>query len=66
MEDNVYLEVALKGQIYYERKVIMKGVENQSNTRFDLYCQNNTRPCICGKVKSEYRKGTLIDEIIAA
>ena len=42
------LEVAFKGQFYYERNLTIKGVKTNGRNRFDLYSEGNDRPCING------------------
>jgi len=65
-EYKIYLDVVLKGQIYYEHQVVVKGISGRSNTRFDLYCQENNRPCISGNIEFQKQNKTLSDLIMAA
>jgi len=44
------IDLMFKGPVYYERELTMKGAVIDSNHRFDLYCQGNDRPCICGEL----------------
>jgi hypothetical protein len=43
------IDLMFKGPVYYEKELTMKGAVVDSNYRFDLYCQGNERPCICGE-----------------
>lgn len=42
------LDVAFKGQFYYERNVTIRGVKTNGRNRFDIYSEGNNRPCING------------------
>jgi hypothetical protein len=46
----VSLDVALKGPFYYERNITLKKDSVKDATRFDIYSQGNSRPCIEGKL----------------
>ncbi len=48
----VRLDVAIKGPVYYGSKVSMKHEEQGRGHRFDLYCEDNPRPCISGFLDS--------------
>lgn len=48
----VHLDLFFKGPAYYENRLILKSVCNADTLRFDLYCEGNERPCICGKRSS--------------
>jgi hypothetical protein len=48
----VSLDVAIKGPVYYESSVTMKYGHNGKGDRFDLYCEDNPRPCISGHLSS--------------
>ncbi len=52
---SVYLDVILKGPIYYGSDVIIKSSSNKAGTRFDIFCKENSRPCICGKITSNQK-----------
>ncbi len=44
------IDLMFKGPVYYESELTMKSAIIDSNHRFDLYCQGNERPCICGNL----------------
>ncbi len=44
----VSLDVAFKGQFYYERNVTLKSVKTKYSNRFDIYSEGNDRPCMSG------------------
>ncbi|MFO7569966.1 MAG: MaoC family dehydratase [Smithellaceae bacterium] len=46
--DRLCLNIAFKGPVYYKSQVILKSLESKGNDRFDIYCEGNPRPCICG------------------
>ena len=46
----VSLDVAFKGQFYYRRNVIIRGVKKNGSHRFDIYTEGNDRPCINGRL----------------
>jgi hypothetical protein len=48
----VRLDALYKGPVYYESHVVLKGAyrERKRGIRFDLYCGDNPRPCICGDI----------------
>ena len=46
-----YLNFFLKGPVYYGNDLTMKFVKNTNNVRFDLYSENNERPCITGRLR---------------
>jgi len=48
----VRLDVAIKGPVYYESHVTMKYSSQNRGHRFDLYCEDNPRPCISGSLDS--------------
>jgi hypothetical protein len=41
----------LKGPVYYERHLTLRGTGLDMGHRFDLYCEGNDRPCISGKLQ---------------
>jgi hypothetical protein len=45
------LDIAFKGPVYYKSNVILKSLENSKSERFDIYCEGNPKPCICGKLQ---------------
>lgn len=45
------LDIAFKGPVYYESNVILTSIENERAERFDIYCEDNPRPCICGNLQ---------------
>ena len=45
----VRLELYFKGPVYYDSELTLTLHEDESGQRFDLYCEGNDRPCICGK-----------------
>lgn len=49
-EEPVCLDVAIKGPVYYGSNVIMKYSDDEKGYRFDLYCDDNPRPCIQGSL----------------
>lgn len=44
------LDVVFKGPTYYDSAVVVKGAFQETCLRFDLYCGDNPRPCICGNI----------------
>lgn len=50
-EERTALDVRLKGQLYYERKVTLKGATIDNDTRFDVYSEGNPRPSISGRIE---------------
>ncbi len=44
------LDIAFKGPVYYKSNVILKSVKSGHSERFDIYCEDNPRPCICGNL----------------
>ena len=54
----MYTQVDLlyKGQMYYESELMLKHIKKEGTHRFDLYCEGNDRPCICGGIKSTGKK----------
>ena len=44
----IQLDVAFKGPMYLNNQATLKSKRQNNNHRFDLYCQGNDRPCICG------------------
>ena len=50
-DNAVSLDVALKGPFYYESNITLKKVFINNATRFDIYCEENPRPCIEGKLR---------------
>jgi hypothetical protein len=48
----LYMDVFLKGQLYYGRDIIIKGIVNKQNSRFDIYCGENPRPSMSGLLES--------------
>lgn len=41
------LEARLKGPVYYERGLQMRGERHASGICFEVYCEPNPKPCIC-------------------
>jgi len=50
-QNNVKLDIAFKGPLYYGNDVILKSMENAHSERFDIYSEGNPRPCICGHLQ---------------
>jgi hypothetical protein len=50
--ESVSLDVAIKGPVYYGSNVTMKYSDDGKGHRFDLYCEDNARPCISGSLNS--------------
>ena len=46
--NTISLYVTFKGQFYYERNVMIKGIKTNCRNRFDIYSEENDRPCING------------------
>lgn len=44
-------DVAFKGPIFLGSKVTMQCARIENGTRFDLFCQNNPRPCVRGLLR---------------
>ncbi len=53
-ETLVDLDLHFKGQVYYGHNVKLNSVHKNGETRFDLYCEGNERPCICGLKRVAY------------
>ena len=51
-EQSFCLDIAVKGQLYYENNVILKSAFASGIKRFDIYEEGNLRPCICGTFKT--------------
>jgi acyl dehydratase len=51
-DEPVRLDVAIKGPVYYGSNVTMKYSDDGKGPRFDLYCEDNARPCISGSMNS--------------
>lgn len=49
---SVKLDVLFKGPLYYGKNITLKSGGVGRNTRFDVYCQGNDRPCIKGTLYS--------------
>lgn len=49
----ISLSVAIKGQFYYEKDVVIKGAQMHGANRFDIYSQGNERPCMSGIVYAD-------------
>ncbi len=47
-DHSVRLDVAIKGPVYYGSDVTMKRSDDGKSHRFDLYCEDNPRPCVSG------------------
>lgn len=47
----VKLDLFFKGPLYYNSELTLKNISKRSSRRFDIYCQGNKRPCICGKLE---------------
>ncbi len=45
------LDLFFKGQVYYNSEITLKNESGDNSRRFDLYCEGNDRPCICGKLE---------------
>ncbi len=52
-EKPVKLDFLLKGPVYYEHTLVLRNLSMKNYHRFDLYCEGNDRPCICGRVGIE-------------
>ena len=46
------LDVSLKGPVYYGSNVTMRLSEAEKSHSFELYCEDNPRPCIKGALSS--------------
>jgi acyl dehydratase len=46
-------DIAFKGPVFLGSKVTMKVAGDKTRSRFDLYCQNNPRPCIKGMIYTQ-------------
>lgn len=51
-DEPVRLDVAFKGPVYYGSNVTMQYVDTGKSHRFDLYCEDNLRPCVSGCLSS--------------
>jgi len=45
------LDLHFKGPAYYNNSLVQKKISTASSHRFDLYCGDEDRPCITGKLK---------------
>lgn len=46
--DSFVFEQRLKGPVYYNSRVIIKGgSQPNAGDRYDIYCEDNPKPCIC-------------------
>lgn len=41
------LDVLIKGPVYYNRNLFLMGNVREDFQRFNLFCEGNSRPCIC-------------------
>ncbi|MBU1170424.1 MAG: hypothetical protein KKD44_12745 [Proteobacteria bacterium] len=41
------LDQKLKGPVYYNNKIHINGDRDKESNRFDIYCGDNPKPCIC-------------------
>jgi hypothetical protein len=48
----VRFDVAFKGPIFMGSRVTMKRAEQCGGQRFDLFCGDNPRPCLCGLLRT--------------
>jgi len=46
------LDLRYKGPVYYDHQLSLSSQSVDDIHRFDLYCQGNPRPCICGQMTS--------------
>lgn len=44
------LEAEIKGPVYYNSGIVLKNTASTEYNRFDLYCQDNPRPCLSGRL----------------
>lgn len=44
------LDVLIKGPVYYNRNLSLIGNVRKDFQRFDLFCEGNSRPCICAEL----------------
>jgi hypothetical protein len=44
-------EQRLKGPVYYNSRVTVKSGGNKTDGRFDIYCENNPKPCISCEIR---------------
>jgi len=44
------LDAFLKGPVYYNSNVFLKGSIDGGAVRFDVYCEDNPRPCLCCQI----------------
>ncbi|MEJ2717618.1 MAG: hypothetical protein P8182_10835, partial [Deltaproteobacteria bacterium] len=51
-DEPVRLDVALKGPVYYGSNVTMNYADMGTSHRFDLYCEDNPRPCLSGSLST--------------
>ena len=49
-KNQLKLDAAYKGPVYYDRQLIMKNSKIKDGFRFDLYCEGNNRPIVVGSV----------------
>ena len=47
------LDFYLKGPVYYESILTLKNRKKDNISRFDLYCEGNSRPCISARLAAE-------------
>ena len=57
----VRLDFFLKGPVYYQTPIKMKSGEIDSGFRFDLFCGEDPRPCICGRLVNLEEGASLLE-----
>lgn len=65
IERPVRFDVALKGPVYYKSDVALKYISDENGYRFDLYVEDNPRPCIVGEFQSVDKGSSLLSPIDA-
>ena len=49
--ESLRLDVAFKGPVYYGSPLVLKGAQQDSGYRFDLYCGDVDKPAIPGRLR---------------
>jgi len=47
------LDICFKGPVYYQRRVQVRGASIDEGFRFNISCEGNPKPCICGLLANQ-------------
>lgn len=59
-DDPLRLDILLKGPVYYGYNVELKGQKLEKGIRFDLFCGEDPRPCVRGRLVQANKDETLV------